>query len=101
MSWSDDDFFDAFKEAGMLDEAEFTDANGKVHCAAVGFNRPDALLLNEMVQVTQFQIEYEAGSFPGLKSDSIIKVKGKEYSVQGKPMALGNGSFIVAGLNKI
>lgn len=100
MTWSENDFFAAFKDAGMLDEAVFVGTDGTEHRTDVGFVRPDELLLNEMVHITQYQIEYESATLPGLRDGSEIVIVGKKYSVQGKPLAQANGFYSIAGLIK-
>lgn len=107
MSFGEEEFFEAFADAGMLDVAEYTDTSGTVHRAPVGFTRPDALMSNEMVQIAAYQIEYETAKLPGLSDGALIKLFGEQhaaagtpYKVAGNPMKQGNAYFTIADLTR-
>jgi len=98
--WSEEDFFAAFEEAGMLTDALYTPSLGDARTVKVGFAQPDTLLLNEMVQVAQYQIEYETAVMPDLADGESIVIGGETYLVRGEPQKKGDGYYSTAELIK-
>ena len=100
MSWSEEDFFAAFSDAGMLSDAVYQPAAGDPVPVSVGFSQPDALLLNEMVKITQYQIEYETAAMPALQDGETITIGATAYTVTGTPEKKGDGYFSTAEVLK-
>ena len=100
MSWSEEDFFAAFDDAGMLSAATYQPAVGAAVSVKVGFSQPDTLLLNEMVQVSQYQIEYETATMPDLDDGESITIGVDAYKVRGIPQKKGDGFFSTVELIK-
>lgn len=94
-----DRFWSAFARAGMLSTATYRLVeSGELVTVKVGFNRPDGLLMGEMVQVMQPTMEFPASQMPGLKDGVEVDVDGVKYVVRGQPMSKGDGTFKVAEL---
>ncbi len=93
MSWSEEDFFEAFSDAGMLVEALYQPSIGDAVTVKVGFVQPDALLMSEMVQATQYHIEFETSVMPNLRSGEWLTISGNQYKVRGAPEKKADGFF--------
>lgn len=91
-------FWPAFAAAGMLTEAVYMPAGGGQMPVQVGFVRPEALLLGDMVQVEQTRIEYETSAMPDLAHGESINIGAVAYTVRGEPEKKGDGYFSTAEL---
>lgn len=100
MAWNSSAFWPAFKRAGMLDIATFQPLNGPAFDADVEFRRPDQVLLDGMVHSTDYSIEYQAADLP-LKRGDMVQILGAAYKVRQTPAAKGDGTFVIAQLEKV
>ena len=102
MSWSEDIFFPAFADAGMLTDATYQPSSGPaVPGIQVGFVQPDALMLGDMVQSTEYAIEYRTADMPALKMGETITMGVDTYKVRRNPEKKGDGAFSHALLTKL
>jgi hypothetical protein len=100
MSFGADVFWPAFKQAGMLDVAVYQPLNGVAVPFAVGFNRPDQVVLDGMVHTTDYSIEYQAADIE-LQRGYVLRIDGVDYKVRQTPAAKGDGTFYVAALEVV
>jgi hypothetical protein len=98
VAWSEEDFFSAFDDAGMLVDAY---RDGYANPVKVGFAQPTDLLLNEMVQVSKYEIEYETAVMPNLVANERLTINGTVYRVATDPEKKGNGFFSTVELIKL
>lgn len=100
MSWSDDDFFPAFEDEGMLTEVHYQPPAGDVVTFMAGFQQPDEILLDGMVHSTGYSIEYQSADIE-LKRNFLVLVGTVQYRVRQPPVAKGDGSYMTALLEKV
>ncbi|NML62265.1 hypothetical protein HHL21_14505 [Massilia sp. RP-1-19] len=100
MSFSAAVFWPAFKQAGMLDEAVYQSDTGPAIEFDVSFSRPDQVVLDGMVHNTDYSIEYQRGDID-LKRGYVVRIDGEDYKVRQTPVAKGDGTFVVASLEKV
>ena len=62
------------------------------------FNKPDATVFTDAQVVGDFQMRYLKSDFPALHHGTVIVVDGGSYTINGEPMALGDGKFMQADL---
>lgn len=84
----------------MLDIATFQPASGPAIDADVEFRRPDQVLLDGMVHSTDYSIEYLAADLP-LKRNDLVQILGVAYKVRQTPIVKGDGTFVIAQLEKV
>ncbi len=102
MSFGADVFWPAFKLAGMLDEATYQPLGGGPAVPFdVSFSRPDQVVLDGMVHSTDYSIEYQSADIV-LKRGNAVQIAGEgEFTVRQTPMAKGDGTFVIAPLEKV
>jgi hypothetical protein len=100
MTWDPSVFWPAFAAVGVLEEALYHPAAGEPFAVRVGLVMPDALLMGEMVQVTQCEIEYETAAMPALRDGEALDIGTDVYTVRGKPRKKDDGYFSVAEVMK-
>ena len=100
MSWSADVFFPAFADAGMLETAVYHAVGGDVP-VQIGFVQPDALMLGDMAQSTEYAIEYQTTDMPALKMGETITIGVDTYKVRRNPEKKGDGAFSHVLLTKL
>lgn len=66
----------------------------------VEFRRPDQVVLDGMVHSTDYSIEYQ-GTDAQLKRGQVLRIDGVEYKVRQTPTAKGDGTFVIALLEKV
>jgi hypothetical protein len=94
-------FWPALKRAGMLGEATHQPADGPVISFDVGFARPDQVVLDGVVHSTDYSIEYQSADIE-LKRGNAVQIAGEgQFTVRQTPMAKGDGTFVVASLEKV
>ncbi|SNT28918.1 hypothetical protein SAMN06265795_12238 [Noviherbaspirillum humi] len=100
MSWSEEDFFAAFSDAGMLTAAVYQPAIGNPVPLQVGFVQPDVLLLDERVQASQVEIEFETARAPLMRQGDTIVIGNDVYRVRGTPTKKADGYFSTVQIGK-
>jgi len=100
MSWSTDDFFEAFNDEGMLQEAVYHAPGGDVP-VTVGFSQPDSLVLTDMVQSTEYVIEFQTADMPSLAMGETITIGEATYKVRRNPEKQLDGTFSQVLLTKL
>ncbi|MBY0237872.1 MAG: hypothetical protein K2X55_01010 [Burkholderiaceae bacterium] len=100
MPWNPDVFFPAFKRAGMLNTAVLMPQTGPATEFDVDFRRPDQVVLEGMVHSTGYSIEYQAADVTLNYGDTLV-VAGTTYKVSQPPDVRGDGSFVIAQLEKV
>ena len=100
MSWDTARFWSAFQRAGMLDIATFQPASGPALDVDVEFRRPDQVLLDGMVHSTDYSIEYQAADLPFKRGD-MVQILAAAYKIRQTPTAKGDGTFVIAQLEKV
>jgi hypothetical protein len=93
-------FWSAFSVVGLLTNAEYRPAGGPVVPFKVGFKRPDQIVLDGIVHSTDYSIEYQSADI-ALKRDDVVEILGAQYRVRQSPMAQGDGTFMLAQLEKV
>jgi hypothetical protein len=106
MTWDPSVFWDAFKGAGMLVEATYQPAAGAPVTLDVGFSQPDIQLGGELMQSTEYEIEYPTALLPAVKIGEGLTITGSptsdgNYKIRSNPEAVGNGYFSKVKLTKI
>jgi hypothetical protein len=104
MTWDPSVFFQAFQGAGMLASAVYQPA-GAATPFAVGFRRPEVLVLGNEHQSAEFEIEYETAAVPRLRKGDPIQVTDEQgttaqYVARAHATTLGNGFFSRCELEK-
>lgn len=94
-------FWSAFSRAGMLTAATYQPAAGPAIPVQVGFTQPDVLLLGDMVQSTDYAIEYQTADMPALASGETITIGATTYKVRRNPEKKGDGTFSHVLLTKL
>lgn len=84
----------------MLDEASYQPPVGDLVVFSVGFKRPGQVVLEGMVHMTDYSIEYMAAAVE-LKRGFIITVDKVQYKVRQTPLANGDGEFVTALLDEV
>lgn len=100
MTWDSSIFWPAFAAAGVLEQALYHPAAGDPLSLQVGLVMPDALLMSEMVQVTQYEIEYETSAMPALLDGETLDIGTDVYTVRGIPRKKDDGYFSIAEVIK-
>jgi len=95
-------FWSAFGRAGLLTGAVYRPAAGPaVPGIQVGFTRPDVLLLGDMVQSTDYAIEYQTADMPALAIGETLAIGADTYRVRRNPEKKGDGTFSHVLLTKL
>lgn len=89
-------FMGVFGRHGLAKDAQFGSYEAKV-----GFTRPDKMLYEQGALAPDYQIEFEASAFPGIKAGDAITVDGAAYKLRANPMTVGDGTFRIADLTKV
>lgn len=100
MTFGSSVFWEAFKAAGMLVEAELLPATVPPTIFDVGFQRPDEIVLDGVAHTTNYSIEYQTVDVE-LKRGSTVKIDGATYRVSQSPQAKGDGGFVRTFLEKV
>jgi hypothetical protein len=97
-------FWTAFSRAGMLTAATYQPASGPAVDLEVKFEQPDATILGDMVQSTEYSIEYPTELMPAAAmGESLVIDAGADsgtYTFRGPPEKVGDGYFSRAKLSK-
>lgn len=64
------------------------------------FNKPDAVLFEDMQAGNNFTIRYLTADFPGLHDGAAIVVAGSSFKINGEPLLVSDGKFSLASLRK-
>lgn len=88
--------FDAFKGAGMLDQATLLGPSPVSF--DVGFLQPENLIMGEAVQTSDIVIEFVTASSPQLRTGTALVIKGQAYRVRQPPNKQGDGYYSRATL---
>jgi hypothetical protein len=99
MSFGEGIFWQAFKAAGMLFEAEYVPPAGPPVPFDVGYTRPDQIVLDGAAHTTDYTIEYQAADVT-LARHSVVRVDGMTFKVAEPPRARGTGEFFIAILER-
>lgn len=95
-------FWSAFSRAGMLVEATYHPAAGPaVPGIQVGFTQPDVLMMGDMVQSTDYAIEYQTADMPALARGETITIGSDTYKARRPPEKKGDGTFSHVLLSKL
>ena len=94
-------FWSAFSRYGLLAEATHTAANGTVTTFSVGFVQPDIMMLQNDVQSSQPEIEYQTADFPVMAAGIRLVIAGDVYRVQNAPARQGAGHFSKVKVRKM
>lgn len=91
----------------MLAEAIYHPAVGQVVTVDVGFVRPDVHLMGDLVQSTEYEIEFQTADMPSLKIGETIDITDPQtlevatYKVRSNPDGQGDGFFSKVKLTKL
>lgn len=94
-------FWSAFARYGLLAEAIHTAANGTSTTFQVGFVQPDILMLQNDVQSSQPEIEYQTADFSAMTAGIRLVINGDVYRVQNAPARQGSGHFSKVKVRKM
>lgn len=94
-------FWSAFSRYGLLAEAIHTAADGAVTTFSVGFVQPDILMLQNDVQSSQPEIEFQTADFPEMAMGIRLVISGDVYRVQNAPARQGAGHFSKVKIRKL
>ncbi len=64
------------------------------------FNKPDAVIFDEMQVGNDFTIRYLTADFTGLHDGIAIVVDGSNFKIRGEPLLISDGKFSLASLKK-
>ena len=64
------------------------------------FNKPDAVVFDDMQTSHDFTIRYMTVDFPNLHDGTAITVEGGSFKIRGEPLLLADGKFSLASLRK-
>jgi hypothetical protein len=106
MTWDPSVFWQAFSAAGMLVQANYQPRSGQAVDLEVGFSQPDMQLGGDLMQSTEYEIEYPTALMPAVKIDEAITISGSadadgNYKVRANPEKVGDGYFSKLKLTKI
>lgn len=73
-------------------------ALGETH--NVIFNKPDAVIFDDMQASADFSMRYLTSEFANLHDGTTIVVEGSTYKVRGEPLKVADGKFSMASLRK-
>jgi hypothetical protein len=100
MAFGADQFWQAFKDAGMLFAASHQPDVGDFIEFDVGYQRPDQIVLDGVAHSTEHRIEYRSADVT-LRRNSVVLVGGAQLKVMQPPQAKGDGTFMIAYLQEV
>lgn len=96
-----DGVWDAFADAGLLDQAWVEQAGGDPLPVMVDLRTPDELEFDSRVTVSRPTIEYRCTDAPDLDVGTTLTVNGVRYRVRNPPRAHDDGVHMTADLEVI
>jgi len=94
-------FWPMFARCGLLKDARYTPPGGTERPVKVGFVQPDMLMLQNAVQSSQKEIEYQTADLPELSEGDRLEIDGEVFRVAVYPAKQGDGYFSRASINKV
>lgn len=96
-----DGIWDAFADAGLLDEASIDRDGGEPLVIMVDLRTPDEVEFDSRITAHRPMIDYRRVDAPDLNVDSYLTVKGIRYRVRNPPRDLGDGVHLQADLEVV
>lgn len=100
MEWDNSVFNEAFDAVGLRQPALLLGTEPPISFM-VRFDRPQVIDDGEMVHSTDYEIEYTTADAPSLDYHKEVDIGGVRYRVRQKPIAVGDGFWSRAMLERL